>query len=151
MPTGLLLAAFSACAPEAPPRPEWALTFVPEDFQTDVLSIGPTRFPRWEGVLGVSWEGGYVPPSSAATFDAFFAEHLHLVSLATGREVEGRVVPHVADVRGNILSYGSDRGGGQSFVPDTSLAEGWYVLVVDLGGWSVDGVPPPALAPGFRG
>lgn len=136
------------CVTEAAPTGGWALTFVPEDFQTDVLSIGPTRFERWEGVLGVYWEGGYLPPSHTAAFDAFFAEHLHLVSLATGRAVEGRVVPHVADVGGHIVSYSFDRGGGQSFVPDT-LAEGWYVLVVDVGGWSVDGMPPPVIAPGW--
>ncbi len=83
----------------------------------------------------VQQEGGPTTSAEATAMNAAARDGISLVELASGQRVDGEVVVGLADWRGEHSSAAESRAAGFSFVPARELADGWYVLRVDLSGW----------------
>lgn len=130
-----LVLGFIGCISQPELSTTMVMTFVPDDFQTNFL-VRPSSREGWVGVLGVRWEG-YLDTDLLTIANDEFPARIFLVSLATGARVPGRVRPAIVSARGAVYRpEGGSSTGGYSFLPDSDLAEGWYVLVVDTTGFA---------------
>jgi len=143
---GIVIVALAGCAsppPSAGSSSFLRFTLVPADWVTDFGSqegAGPVPRPS---ALVVYWDGD-VDEAASLHPDEYLPGALSLVSIATGRRVEGSVLPGIHRHNGEAF-VGPDGAiaDAVSFVPAEPLEDGWYVLAADLADWhliSPDGV-----------
>lgn len=143
---GMFIVALAGCASPPPSTGSGSFlrfTLVPSDWWTDVGSQGSPGMVPPASTLAVYWDGE-VDEDASLHPDEYLPGALSLVSIATGRRVEGSVLPGVHRHNGEaFVSPDGAIADAFSFVPAEPLEDGWYVLALDLTDWrliSPDGV-----------
>ncbi len=137
----LVVGCTSTVSPPLPMTVDITATVLTRDFQTafelddprltDVREIPAPHFIVQREVDG----GRLLSRADLRAMDTAAFEGITLVDVASGSRVQGDVVVGFADWTGTHSVAAEARAYAYSFVPASPLADGWYVLRVDVSGW----------------